>query len=662
MSDWRGHVLKEFTPGVQPITVVADPDGLLTEPRLSEALAERGFELLLFEDSISFRFAFESRYRPRLDAREGVDVVVVHRGDRGVVSDLPYDVLAKGQQLSLSLGDIFPYFSYPVLRCLDSQYFDQLYEAQVRFTPGILGENSTKDFILRHVFLIAPELIKTDSDLLRTLLRRHYQPQVIAREFITRFVQVMSQSSHFAEWPLSELVSDRSLFFAFLQERWPLFLTRLEGHVDSSPDAEQFMVGGPKDVPFDDPDVRIYMDNLFVEGMLQPIPWARQPKGWAAVGVERDSEQDYRYRLAALLDLADRDLPDENSQHGEWLAFAQTWAQINVVIGQMAAGSKAVIVDRVSAMRKRVDSRFEIWIQKRIGSLSSLPAMPPVMVHQIARYMVATRESKKAEKVALLVLDGVALDQWLIVRRVLVSQQPNWRFEDGAAFAWVPTITCVSRQSIFAGKAPMYFPTSIYGTAREESLWKQFWVEHATHAQQVTYLKGLGEWSTLQTVDEISINPQLRIMGLVVDKVDRIMHGMELGSTGMHNQVRQWADEGFLAALIDLLLGKGFAVFLTADHGNVEALGCGSPKEGVTTDMRGERSRIYSDAALRDTIAFKFPNSIAWKPIGLPDDFLPLIAPGRTAFVRSGDKTVAHGGITLEEVVVPFIRVFGGMG
>jgi hypothetical protein len=26
-----------------------------------------------------------------------------------------------------------------------------------------------------------------------------------------------------------------------------------------------------------------------------------------------------------------------------------------------------------------------------------------------------------------------------------------------------------------------------------------------------------------------------------VDKVDKIMHGMEMGMAGMHNQVRQWA-------------------------------------------------------------------------------------------------------------------------
>jgi hypothetical protein len=57
MSDWHEQILKEFVPGVQPITAVSDPDRLLTEPLLSQTLAERGFESLLFEDSISFRFA-----------------------------------------------------------------------------------------------------------------------------------------------------------------------------------------------------------------------------------------------------------------------------------------------------------------------------------------------------------------------------------------------------------------------------------------------------------------------------------------------------------------------------------------------------------------------------------------------------------------------------
>ena len=287
MSDWRGQILKEFTPGVQPITAVADPDGLLTEPRLSQALAERGFESLLFEDSISFRFAYESHFRSRLDAGESVDLVVMVGDDASSLVKLPFDVLAGARKLSFALADVFPQFSYPVLRALEPQYLDLLYEAQHRFNPGVLGENATKDFILRHVFEIAAELIKTDADLLRTLLRRHYRLQLIPRPFVDRLVAILHQSGRFPGWPLAELFTDRSLFFVFLQERWPRFLGILTEV--PLPGGIPLTVEGPEDLPFDNPDVRVYIDNLFSGRHAAAHRMGQCPQGWAAASVRRRS-------------------------------------------------------------------------------------------------------------------------------------------------------------------------------------------------------------------------------------------------------------------------------------------------------------------------------------------------------------------------------------
>ena len=64
MMNWRDKLLNEFTPGVGKPIMVADPDRLLTEPRLSEALSAKGFELLLYEDPVQLRFVYETRYRP----------------------------------------------------------------------------------------------------------------------------------------------------------------------------------------------------------------------------------------------------------------------------------------------------------------------------------------------------------------------------------------------------------------------------------------------------------------------------------------------------------------------------------------------------------------------------------------------------------------------
>ena len=59
------------------------------------------------------------------------------------------------------------------MAALDRADLDRLWAAQQQFAPGVLGENATKDFLLRHVFEVAPELIAEPSDLLRVLLRRH---------------------------------------------------------------------------------------------------------------------------------------------------------------------------------------------------------------------------------------------------------------------------------------------------------------------------------------------------------------------------------------------------------------------------------------------------------------------------------------------------------
>ena len=132
---------------------------------------------------------------------------------------------------------------------------------------------------------------------------------------------------------------------------------------------------------------------------------------------------------------------------------------------------------------------------------------------------------------------------------------------------------------------------------------------------------------------------------------------MTLGTTGMHNQVRQWMAEGFLANLLDLLLDQGYTVFLTSDHGNIECVGRGRPAEGAVADLRGERVRVYPDPALRSQVQAHFPDALAWPAPGLPENYFPLLAPGRSAFAQEGVRIVGHGGITLEELIVPFIRI-----
>jgi hypothetical protein len=303
-----------------------------------------------------------------------------------------------------------------------------------------------------------------------------------------------------------------------------------------------------------------------------------------------------------------------------------------------------------------VDANFTAWLFNRYAGLVNLPPMPPVMLHHLPRFLARQLEDDRHAKIALIVVDGLAMDQWLVVRASLVSLNPSFRFREQAVFAWIPSLTSVSRQAAFAGKAPIFFPNSIQTTDKERVLWAQFWADHGFKPNEVVYIKGLGDGS-LESVSEALSHPKARIAGLVVDKVDKIMHGMEMGTAGMHNQVGQWAKQPYLNTLLNLLLDKGFRVYLTSDHGNIEAEGCGRPAEGAVADIRGERVRVYPDLALRSKVKERFPSALEWGPIGLPDDYLALLAPARQAFVQEKQRTVSHGGISVEELIVPLVQI-----
>lgn len=659
---WRNHILKEFTPQVARLTVVSDPDGLFFEEGLIQEIRQKGFELLPFEDPIAFRFVYESQYRSLWDAGQTTELVV-HTPSKEIES-LPFDLLQVSRKLSFNLGTLFPNLSYPVVSALDRADLDALFAAQLQNRPQPLGEHATKDFILRHVFQIALELIQQPSDLLRVLLRRHHQGISVPKVFDDRLVSLLTQSDRFPGWPLEAIVPSQKEFLSFLQENWPGFVSQWLGN-KALPELSSSHPTFPN-IPFDHDDVRVVVDNLFLEGFLKPIhlpdttdveqmEWLKS--SWIIVGVQLDEISDFKRRLKRLIATLTEQIPAPDARHTVWLNFAKRWAELVVLWHQGGIAVQLDFKNQFENLRNSIDGSFLKWSLTRYAGLHNQPPVPPVMVHHISRFLARGIKASAKSKVALVVIDGLAFDQWVIMREELTRHSPNLIFQEEAAFAWVPTLTSVSRQAIFAGKSPLFFPASIQTTAREKSLWLQFWADQGLFSNEVAYEKSLGDDNSISTIENILSQPKVRVLGLVVDKVDRIMHGMELGTAGMHNQVHQWMSEGFFATLMDLLMDAGFSVVLTADHGNLEAEGCGRPSEGAIAELRGERVRVYSDQLLRATVKKSFPDAVEWPPNGLPINYLPLLAGGRSVFVSSGKRLVSHGGITVEEVIVPFVQV-----
>ena len=652
--NWRDAILKYFFPQICPLTLTADPDELLTEELLTIELRQRKFELVDFADPVEFRYIYETHYRSAWDRGERPEFAIILRLSQPEFENLPYDLLCKGRKLTFDLGSLFPHLSYPVLEALDRQYLDTVSEAQSLYAPERLGDAASMDFILRHVFGIAAELINTDAELLRSLLQFHYKRLELPGMLCQRLLELLGLKTIFSEWPLEQIVSDSEAFFHFLQERWPLYLNTLTPVPQVSEQAQPYTLRypGPDLLPFEHHDVCAYIDTLFLEERLTPIElYTELPQNlppWAKTGIAFDDRKYREDRAARLLTALKESLPEQHARYSVWLDFAMKWAELCAVVYR---DDVTLPEQAFEGLRSDIDSRFRRWLEAHYASLPNLPPVTPAMVHHIPRYLAREMEEYPQTRLALIVVDGLALDQWVGMRQLLSEQDPSILIRESASFAWIPTLTSVSRQAIFAGKAPRSFGASLDVTAKEPVLWRQFWESVGLARSAIAYKKGLGAGDVAEILEEELCPGRTKVLGLVVDKVDKIMHGIQLGSAGMHNQIQQWAQSGFLSSLIDRLLDSGYQAWLTSDHGNIECRGQGRIAEGVLAESRGERVRIYSTPELMPA-----DKGETWPPIGLPEDYYPLLAKERSAFITSGSVTVAHGGASLEEVIVPFVK------
>ncbi|OIQ09534.1 PglZ domain protein [Moorella thermoacetica] len=645
--NWRDIILQHFQPNISRLTLVADPDGLLLEETILTALEERGFELISFGDPVAFRYVYESRYRWRWDRGETAELIVMVQGSEQELRRLPYDIWKAGRKLSFSLADIFPKLSYPVVASLERSNLDRLYKAYLEYDGAELGEGATRDFILKHVFGIVPELINSPVELLKMLLSRHCNMVRVPAMLDEYLVKSLRKKTIFQNWPLEDIVSSREAFFAFLQTKWNEFLKSLAG-------GDSF-----EEIPFDHYDVRVYIDDLFLEGYLQPVPVAG-PEAlpeWVRAGVLFDKRREDRKRLEGLVEKIKKYLPEETATYRDWQRLAVLWAETLVLYADLTGDLKAEVEGKIKELHEAIEERFAGWMIRRFGSLANLSYVSrPVMLHHIPRYLAYRRSREGARKTALVVMDGLALDQWLIIRRILAEKRKGWKFEEGQVFAWVPTLTSISRQALFAAEPPLYFKDSLTTTQKEEQHWRKFWEDCGVKRGSIFYRKASGN-EPLKEIEGF-LSPQVEIIGLVIDKVDKIMHGMELGSAGMHQQVRLWAEQGCLMELVEYLLLNEFDVYLTSDHGNIAATGKGRLPDGILAETRGERARIYESEVFRRQVQEKVTNALPWPGFGLPADCYVLLARGRSAFVSEGEEIISHGGIALEEVIVPFVRIW----
>ena len=253
----------------------------------------------------------------------------------------------------------------------------------------------------------------------------------------------------------------------------------------------------PLVVDFDRPGIRSLADTLFLESKLRPatIIAERPPQNWTAVGVAVDALSHRTQRLARLLDLVNRQMPALDAGCRAWLDLAPTWAEALVLAEAVLADPAALpsgLRSQLDASQQRLTAGFAAWLQVHYNTLHSLPYLPaPILGHQVAHFLAhRLRQDSQRSRLALIVFDGLALDQWQVLRDAWRDQGRTWQFDEQALFSVLPTVTPIARQAIFAGQLPLYFPDTWQRTDVNGRRWQRFWEDQGLLASAAVWLLG----------------------------------------------------------------------------------------------------------------------------------------------------------------------------
>ncbi|OYT17093.1 MAG: hypothetical protein B7C24_04455 [Bacteroidetes bacterium 4572_77] len=246
----------------------------------------------------------------------------------------------------------------------------------------------------------------------------------------------------------------------------------------------------------------------------------------------------------------------------------------------------------------------------------------------------------KQDKIALIVVDGLAYWQYLLFNKQIQSQ-----IKEDVVYSWIPSTTQLSRQAIFKGDHP--YANYQQNPRNENRLWQKYWASKGIPAYQVKYDHERCGLENLNSITKYA---------LVFKDLDEKMHS-STDYKDLFGLTENWIERSRVVHVITSLLSKGFKVFLTTDHGNIQAKGwkrlTGRQKLGANkSGSRSERHIEYSEEWLADEFIKKNPTLV--KSIMREENAIYM----KDDLSFSNKPTlVSHGGSHLLEVLIPFIEL-----
>ncbi len=284
---------------------------------------------------------------------------------------------------------------------------------------------------------------------------------------------------------------------------------------------------------------------------------------------------------------------------------------------------------------------FQIYLELNYKQFKNSSAVKkPKIVSKILEHIDINYNK---DKVALIVIDGLAFWQYEILKDKLTFIK-----NEDVIYSWLPSITQLSRQAIFRGSSPE--SNYIQNPTNEEKLWHSYWKNKGLNDFEIKYAHETINLENLSSVSKF---------GIVFTALDEKMHS-STDYKDLKNLTENWIERSKITNIISDLVANNFKIFLTTDHGNIQAKGwrglkgrekLGSNKSGSRSERHIEYSEKWlSDDFLKNNPEIKDSVVMEEQAIYFKNDLS----------FSSKESFVTHGGAHLLEVLIPFIEISNG--